>query len=70
MDSVLTQLAKDLEGKAIVGKVRDKERSLLRAFDVRSLPTFLIFRNEAVRESFVGGRSLQALKGSLQPYYE
>ena len=48
-------VAAEFEGRALVGKVDiDANESLARRFDVRSIPTLLIFRNGEIQERIVG----------------
>ena len=48
-------VAEEFEGRALVGKVDvDANGSLARRFDVRSIPTLLIFRDGEVQERIVG----------------
>jgi len=57
---MIEDLAKDFEGKAIVGKVNvDESAELGREFQVRSIPTLLIFKNgkEVWRKVGVAGKA-------------
>ena len=48
-------VAEEFEGRVLVGKVDiDANESLARQFEVRSIPTLLIFRNGKVQERIVG----------------
>lgn len=61
MDSVLKQLAKDFEGRAVVGKIYDNERDLMSAYKIKGLPTIMVVRDGEIKEWFLGGRSREVL---------
>ncbi len=68
MESVLEQLAADMEGKAIVGIIPQSERELFTAFGVRGIPATFILYNSEVKQSYVGFQSKEVLTGSLKKY--
>jgi hypothetical protein len=68
MDSVLKQLAVDMEGKAVVGLVREKERELFKKFGVKGIPTTIILYNNEVKQSHTGFRDKETLARSLMQY--
>lgn len=52
---VLEELAEELEGKALVGKVNvDEEPDLARMFDIVSIPTVMLFSQGEVTEVSTG----------------
>ncbi len=54
MASVLTQLAGETKGKAIIGLVMATDRDLARTFGVSKIPTIFVVRNAEIKASFVG----------------
>ncbi len=67
MVPIVTQLATDFGGRALVGTVdANTQGSLTRAYGVRSVPTFVYFKNghEVSRQS--GTTSYADLAGTLQ----
>lgn len=68
MDSVLKQLAIDMEGKAVIGLVREKERELFRKYGVKGIPTTVILYNNEVKQSYTGFRDKETLARSLRQY--
>jgi thioredoxin 1 len=63
MVPVVETLAQELDGQAIVGKVDvDENRELARAYGVRSLPTFAVFRNGEVVDQHIGTASRSRLR--------
>ncbi len=67
---IIDQIATEMAGSAKVGKVDvDANNSLASAFNVRSIPTLIYFKNGQVVDTIVGARSrdeiLQKLKALL-----
>jgi len=63
---VIDQIAVELEGIAKVGKVDVDECSALAAqYNVRSIPTFLFFKDGELIDTVVGASSKDALKSRL-----
>jgi thioredoxin len=51
----LEEIARELEGRAIVGKVNvDEAPALAARFGVQAIPTLLFFRDGALKETLVG----------------
>lgn len=66
MDSVLYELADEMAGEAIVGKVHESERALFSEFRVRKIPTLFVVRNGEVKQYFVGMRPKGVLRTALR----
>ena len=65
----IDKLAKDYEGKAVVGKVNvDEEQSLAEQFKVMSIPSLFILKNGEVVEKLVGARSAEELASLLDKH--
>ncbi len=59
-------VATEFEGRALVGKIDvDANQSLAGRYDVRSIPTLLIFRDGEVQERIVGLVPKQEIKEKL-----
>jgi thioredoxin 1 len=54
MASVLSELATETKGKAIVGIVMVSQRDLVRAFGVSKIPTTFVIKNTEIISSFIG----------------
>src|SRR4029077_14300193 len=66
MAPLLDELAGEYDGKIKIGKVDiDQSQALAAEYGVRSIPTFLIFKNGQVADQFVGGRSKRDFKTKL-----
>ena len=64
---VIDELAAEYEGKLKVGKVDiDAEQQLAADFGVRSIPTFLIFKDGKMAEQIVGGSPTEKWKSDLE----
>jgi thioredoxin 1 len=66
MDSVVGEIADEMAGSAIVGKIYPKQRELFQEYKVRGVPTFLVVKDGEVKKSFVGGRSKNVLLRELK----
>lgn len=64
---VIEQLATELAGNIKVAKLNIDENPLTTArFDIRSIPTLLIFKNGQVVDSIIGAQSKQAILHKLR----
>ncbi len=60
------QIAKEYDGRAIVGKVNvDEEAALAARYGIATIPTILAFKNGKLAEKSVGARPKQALAAML-----
>lgn len=63
---VLDELADEYAGRARIGKVNiDEFQSLAAQFNVRAIPTLLLFKQGQVVEQMVGAKGKRDLKASL-----
>jgi thioredoxin 1 len=63
---VVEELAKDYEGKAVVGKVNvDEFGDIAGKFMIRNIPTLLVFKNGEIVDKQVGATSKSVLAGKL-----
>ncbi len=66
---ILDNVARAFAGRARVVKVdTDAEQQLASRFQIRSIPTVLLFRNGAVASQFVGVQPEQAIRDWLTPF--
>ena len=67
MAPVVEQLAEELEGKAMVGKLNiDENMDIAEKYRVMNIPTFLIFKDGQEKERIVGAVSKNELKNKLE----
>lgn len=66
---VLDELSEELDGKLKIGKVNvDDHQELAAKFEIRSIPTMLIFQNGVVQQQIVGAMNKAALKDKLMKH--
>lgn len=66
---IIDELAGDLAGRAIVGKLDvDQNQRTAGRFGVQSIPTLLIFKDGREAERIVGLQSKEALRQKLERY--
>ncbi|MCX7886234.1 MAG: thioredoxin [Verrucomicrobiae bacterium] len=66
---VLDQLADETAGKLKVAKLNvDEEPELASRFDIRAIPTLLLFQNGVVKEQMVGLLGKKDIQRKLAPY--
>lgn len=67
MSPVIEDLAKEMEGKAKVGKLNvDENPEKAQEYGVMSIPTIKIFKNGEVVKEMTGAQSPEALKEALE----
>ncbi len=54
MASVLSEVAGETKGQAIVGLVMTTDRELARTFGIRKIPAIFVVRNAEITASFIG----------------
>ena len=63
---VVEELAKDYEGKAVVGKVDvDKNPNISMQFGIRNIPALLVFKNGEIVDKQIGAAPKSVLAGKL-----
>jgi thioredoxin 1 len=63
---IIEEVAKELDGKAVVGKVNvDENSASAQKFNVMSIPTLMIFKDGTVVKQFTGVQSKETLVGEL-----
>ncbi len=66
MTPVIEELSKEYEGKAVVGKLNvDDNPKTPTDYNVRGIPTFLIFKKGELKDKVVGAVTKQTLKEKL-----
>jgi thioredoxin 1 len=63
LSPVLEQVAVDIQGKAVIGKVDiDTEQKTATQFQITSVPTMILFKNGKEVKRLVGLRNAEAIK--------
>lgn len=67
MTPVIEELSKEYEGKAVVGKLNvDDNPEVPTNYNVRGIPTFLIFKGGELKEKVVGAQTKEFLKNKIE----
>ena len=67
----IEELAKNYEGKALIGKVNvDDERALAQEYRVMSIPTLFFFKDGKVVEQMIGARPYEEIAKALDKYID
>lgn len=67
MTPIIDELSKEYEGKALVGKLNvDDNPEVPTNYNVRGIPTFLIFKNGELKEKVVGAQSKKLLQDKIE----
>lgn len=66
---VIEELAKEMQGKVVFGKLNVDENPTTSAkHQIMSIPTMLVFKNGQLVDKFVGAMPKDALKSKLETY--
>jgi thioredoxin len=64
---ILDEIAREQAGKVLVAKIDvDQNPALAARFNIRGIPTMILFQNGAVKETIVGLTGKQALTGKIE----
>ncbi|MDO9231322.1 MAG: thioredoxin [bacterium] len=67
MGPIVEELAKEMEGKAKIGKLNvDENSQVAQTFSIMSIPTIMIFKGGKMVKQLVGVQSKEALKEELE----
>ncbi len=66
MSPIVEELATEYEGKAVIGKLNiDHNPETPTNYNVRGIPTFLLFKGGELKDRVVGMQSKQSLKAKI-----
>ena len=67
MTPVVEDLAKEYEGRAVIGKLNvDENPEVPTNYNVRGIPTFLIFKNGELKDKVVGAQTKKYLQDKIE----
>ena len=67
MNPVIAELSEEYEGRAVIGKLNvDDNPNVPTQYNVRGIPTFLIFKNGELKDKVVGAQTKQVLKDKIE----
>jgi len=69
MGPIIEELAQELEGKALVGKLNVDENPITaQKYGVMSIPTLIIFKGGVIVDQIIGLQSKEIIKGKLENF--
>jgi thioredoxin 1 len=68
MEPILEEVAKDLKGRAIIGKVNTDKNLIGRKFGISKIPAVFIIRDGEIKNAFYGVVPKETLVKALQEY--
>jgi len=69
MAPIMEELATEMEGKAVIGKMDvDEAGSIAQQFGIRSIPTLILFKDKKEQQRIVGLQRKEALKQLVESY--
>jgi thioredoxin len=54
LDPILEEVAKDLKGRAIIGRINTEKNLIPRRFGISRIPAIFVIRNGEIKENFYG----------------
>jgi thioredoxin 1 len=71
MSPVIEELAEQYKDRAVIGKLNvDDNLNVPTKYNVRGIPTFLIFKNGELKEKIVGAQSKDYLQKRIEAYLD
>ncbi len=71
VEPIIEELAEDLQGKAVFGKVNvDKNKQTASQFQVSSIPTMIVFKDGEVVDRMIGALPKEQIKQKLEPHMD
>jgi len=68
---IIDDLAKEMEGKIVFGKLNVDENQMTAAkYQIMSIPSLLVFKNGKLVDKFVGALPKEILIQKLEPFYK
>ena len=69
VEPVIADLAKEMQGKIVFGKLNvDENRATSAKYGIMSIPTLLVFKNGELVDRIIGAMPKEMLKAKLNPY--
>lgn len=68
LDPILQELAKDMRGKAIIGRVNTDKNLIARRFGITKIPAVFIIRDGEIKGSFFGVVPKETMAKALNEY--
>lgn len=68
LDPILEEVAKDLSGRAVIGKLDTDKNLMARRFGISKIPALFIIRDGEIKDSFFGVVSKETIVKALKDY--
>ena len=69
MSPIVDEVSKKFKGKIKVGKINvDENHEIAEKYNVRSIPTFILFKDGKIIDQFIGSISKEELEKKLKKY--
>jgi thioredoxin len=68
LDPVLEEVARDLKGRAVVGKINTDKNLIARRFGVSRIPALFVIRDGEIKDSFFGVVPKETIVKALKAY--
>jgi thioredoxin 1 len=68
LDPILTEVAKDLSGRAVIGKLNTDKNLIARRFGISRIPAVFIIRDGEIKNSFFGVVPKETIVQALREY--
>ncbi|MEM4325724.1 MAG: thioredoxin [Candidatus Pacearchaeota archaeon] len=69
MAPIIEEIGKKFKGKIKFGKINiDENIELAKRFEIRSIPSFIIFEDGKIKERFIGTMYIKELEDKLKKY--
>lgn len=69
MSPIVEDISKEFRGKIKVGKINvDENHEVAQKYDVRSIPTFIFFKDGKILDTFIGAVSKNELEKKIKKY--
>lgn len=68
LEPILTEVAKDLRGRAVIGRLNTDKNLIARKFGISRIPAVFIIRDGEIKNSFFGVVPKETIVKALQEY--
>lgn len=69
MSPIVEEISKKFNGKIKVGKINvDENQDISQKYNVRSIPTFIIFKEGKIADTFIGAVSKEEMERRIKKY--
>lgn len=70
LDPVLQEVAKDLKGRAVIGRVNTDQNLIARRFGINKIPAIFIIRDGEIKNAFYGVVPKETMIKALEKFHQ